>query len=185
MTTTTQNTRNGIDLDLLRETVGAIADDPGLGACKFRASNRWLGANHNCTSISEFFGAKQVMSHRQAFDLNADEPPILAGNDVGPNPVEYLLTGLVSCMTTSMVAHASVAGIRIDALESDIEGDLDLQGFLGLDEKVAKGFTDIRVSFRVRTDAEDLAKLQEFARFSPSYNTLVGGTRISIDIRRM
>ena len=59
--------------------------------------------------------------------LDADEPPILAGNDQGANPVEYLLRALAGCMMTTMVYHAAVEGIRIDELEMDLEGDLDLR----------------------------------------------------------
>ena len=55
----------------------------------------------------------------------ADDPPNLAGHDEAPNPVEHLLHALASCLTTSMVAHAAVRGIAIEALESELEGDRD------------------------------------------------------------
>ena len=129
------NRVNGINLNVLKETVSAIQGDPELGKCKFRARNKWIDANHNCTTISGFYGAKQEIAHKQEFELHADEPPILAGNDEGANPVEHLLHALASCVTTSMVAHAAVRGIHIEELESKLEGDIDLRGFLGLDAK--------------------------------------------------
>ena len=116
MTVTTTKRVNGINLDILNETVSAIQEDPDLGKCKFRARNKWIGGNHNCTTISGFYGAKQEMTHKQAFELHADEPPILAGEDEGANPVEHLLNALAGCVTTGIVAHAAVRGIHIEEL---------------------------------------------------------------------
>ena len=176
------NRVNGINLNVLKETVSAIQGDPELGKCKFRARNKWIDANHNCTTISGFYGAKQEIAHKQEFELHADEPPILAGNDEGANPVEHLLHALASCVTTSMVAHAAVRGIHIEELESKLEGDIDLRGFLGLDAKVPKGYTNIRVTFKVKTDGDNLQKLKNLAEFSPVYNTLIHGTKVDIQI---
>jgi len=171
---------NGVDLDTLMATVGAIKADPGLGFSRFRASNRWLGGNHNRSRVTGFHAARQEIAHRQAFEMDADEPAILAGNDEGANPVEHLLHALASCLTTSMVAHAAVRGIRIEALESELEGDIDLNGFLGLDASVPKGYTAIRATFRVKADPRDLDAIRELAAFSPVFNTLVSGTAVSV-----
>jgi len=122
------------------------------------------------------------IAHQQVFTMDADEPAILAGYDQGANPVEHLLHALASCVTTSMVAHAAVRGIEVKELESELEGDIDLRGFLGLDPDVPKGYTDIRVKFRVKAAKEDLPKLRELAGFSPVFNTLTHGARVSIDI---
>ncbi len=173
---------NGIDLDVLQETVNAIKKDPGLGACRFRASNRWLRANQNRTRVEGFYGAKQEISHEQPFELEADEPPILAGQDAAPNPVEHLLNALAACVTTSLVAHAAVRGIELRAVESEIEGDIDLRGFLGLAPDVPKGYTDLRVNFKVETDEQDMNRLKELAQFSPVFNTITHGANVDIRI---
>ena len=174
---------NGVDLDILGQTVSTIAGEPSLGQCKFRVSNRWVDGNHNRSTVTDFFGAGQDIPHTQTFELLADEPSILAGNDAGANPVEHLLHALASCVTTSMVAHAAVKGIAIEALESELEGDIDLNGFLGLDPDVPKGFTNIRVRFRVQTDPENLAILKRLCAFSPVYNTLTSGVKVDIDVQ--
>lgn len=85
------NSVNGVDLDALMETVGAMQKDPELGIARFRASNTWCDGNHNRSQVTGFYGAKQEISHAQKFDMEADEPPILAGHDQAPNPVEHLL----------------------------------------------------------------------------------------------
>jgi uncharacterized OsmC-like protein len=184
---TTQPTRivNGVDLDTLMATVQAIKADTGLGACRFRARNTWLHGNHNRTTVTDFHGARQDITHRQTFTMDADEPAILAGNDHAANPVEHLLHALASCLTTSMVAHAAVRGIRIEELESTLEGDIDLRGFLGLAADVPKGYTEIRAAFRVKARPEDMPRMRELAMFSPVFNTLTQGTRVQLAVEPM
>lgn len=176
------NRRNGVDLDILMETVNAIKADPELGASRFRARNIWLGGNHNRSTVKSFYGAKQEIEHKQTFRMDADEPPILAGNDEGANPVEHLLHALASCLTTSLVAHAAVRGIEVEELESELEGDIDLRGFLGLAADVPKGYTDIRVRFRVKAKPEDVPRLKELAKFSPVFNTITHGANVEVDV---
>jgi uncharacterized OsmC-like protein len=176
------NRINGINLSTLNETVESIRNDPELGKCKFRAQNKWIDATRNCTTVKGFYGAKQEIEHTQEFQLHADEPTLLAGDDQNPNPVEHLLNALASCVTTSMVAHAAVRGIHIEELESELEGDIDLRGFLGLAPEVPKGYTDIRITFKVKTDAENLEKLRSLAEFSPVYNTILNGARVDINV---
>jgi uncharacterized OsmC-like protein len=175
------NTVNGVDLDILMGTVQAITDQPELGKCHFRASNTWLGGSQNATSIGNFYGAGQENAHKQDFVFHADEPPVLAGSDEAANPVEYLLHALASCITTSLVAHAAVRGIHIEELESSLEGDIDLNGFLGIDPEAPKGYTDIRVTFRVKGDT-DPETLRELAEFSPVYNTITRGANVDIRV---
>lgn len=173
---------NGVDIDILAGTVNAIANDAELGACRFRATNTWLAGNHNRTTVAGFFGAKQEMAHRQTFTMDADEPAILAGHDQGANPVEHLLHALASCLTTSMVAHAAVRGIAIKSVESSLEGDIDLRGFLGLSPSVPRGYTAIRVGFRVEADPKDMDRIRELVKYSPVFNTLTQGTSVAVAV---
>ena len=180
--TTNDQYVNGIHMETLQGTVNAIDQEPDLGACKFRASNTWLGGNHNRTRITGFYGAKQEIAHKQQFELHADEPPILAGNDEGANPVEHLLNALAACVTTSMVAHAAVRGIHIEELESELEGDIDLRGFLGLSNDVPRGFTNIRVNFKVKADVDNMERLRRLTAYSPVFNTITQGAKVDIHV---
>jgi len=173
---------NGIDMDTLQGTVQAIQQDPELGSCRFRARNTWLGGNHNCSTITGFYGAGQEIAHKQSFELHADEPPILAGSDDGANPVEHLLNALAACVTTSMVAHAAVRRIHIEELESELEGDIDLRGFLGLSDDVPKGYTDIRVKFKVKADVDNMERLKRLTSYSPVLNTITQGANVAIQV---
>jgi uncharacterized OsmC-like protein len=181
-TMVSENKLNGVALDVLKETVSAIQKDPGLPQCKLRAHNRWIEGTQNCTSISDYYAAREEQRHQQPFELAVDEPPLLAGSDQAPGPVEYLLNALAGCITTSMVAHAAVRGIKIEELESVVEGDIDLRGFLGLANEVPKGFTNIRARFKVKTDAPNLERLKQLAEFSPVYNTISRGARVDIQV---
>ena len=99
--------------------------------------------------------------------------------------MEHLLHALASCLTTSVVAHAAVRGIRIEALESHLEGEIDMRGFLGRADDVPKGYTAIRAAFRVQADPEDLPRIRELAAFSPVFNTLAQGTRVDVEVASM
>jgi len=178
----TINKVNGVNVDVLQTTVDNIKQDPDLGKCRFHVRNKWLDGNHNRTIIKSFYGAKQENEHKQTFELDADEPPILAGNDEAPNPVEHLLNSLAGCITTSMVAHAAVRGIQIQELESEIEGDIDLRGFLGISKDVPKGYTDIRVKFKVKADTDNMERLKNLAEYSPTFNTLINGANVDIQV---
>ena len=176
------NRINDIDLDVLGETVTAIKADPDMGKCKFRARNTWLGGNHNMTEISDFYAGKEEMTHKKSFKLHADEPNMLAGHDQAANPVEHLLEALAGCLTTSMVAHAAVNGINIESLESSIEGDIDMRGYLGISNDIPKGFTNVRVAFKVKSDAKDAETLRRLAMFSPVCNTMTQGVKVDVKV---
>src|SRR5690625_6285490 len=68
------------------------------------------------------------------FEIVADEPEAIGGTDTGPNPVECVLAGLASCQQIAIKAHATVLGIDVDEVTVEAEGELDLQGFLGLSD---------------------------------------------------
>ncbi len=87
-------------------------------------------------------------------------------------------------MTTTMVYHAAVRGIKLEEVESELEGDLDLKGFLDLSDEVRPGYEEIRVNFKVKTDIENLERLKELIRFSPVYDVVSNGTRVKVQVER-
>ena len=87
-------------------------------------------------------------------------------------------------MTTTMVYHAAVRGIKLEEVESELEGDLDLKGFMDLSDEVRPGYQEIRVNFKVKTDIEDLERLKALIRFSPVYDVVSSGTRVKVQVER-
>ena len=145
-----------------------------------RIDGSWGG--HNRSTIQSFYGAGQEDNTRTTpFVLDAGEPPVLLGNDEGANPVEFVLHALAACLTTSLVYHAAARGIRIESVESTLEGDLDLQGFLGLSEQVRRGYKEIRVNFTIVSDAT-AEQLKELTKFSPVYDIVSNPVPVSISI---
>jgi uncharacterized OsmC-like protein len=152
--TISQTVRNGVDTATLFATLDAIKAQPEIARFQFRARNRWLSGAHNRSTVKEFYGGgAEDTSREQAFTLDAGEPVILLGADTGPNPAEYLLHALAACVTTSLVYTAAARGVRLTAVESTVEGDLDAQGAFGLSAEVRNGFQQIRVTVRIAGDA--------------------------------
>jgi hypothetical protein len=85
-----------VDVDVVKGVVKAVNVDPTLAKSQFRANNEWIEGGYNRTTITGFYSAGQEVSHAEPFALVADEPPILAGQDRGANPVEHLLNALAT-----------------------------------------------------------------------------------------
>jgi uncharacterized OsmC-like protein len=160
---------NGVNVDELFGTIDAVKNAPVIATFKFRANNEWIEGGHNRTAIHHFYGTQQEHEHKQVFDLDADEPPLLLGKDLGPNPVEYALTALASCVTTAIVYHAAARGVTIRSMESRLEGDIDLQGFLGVRDDVPRGYKEIRMYVNIDADAPP-EKLEEIVALGPTYS---------------
>lgn len=179
---------NGVAVNGLFSTIEAVRGTPSIAKFKFRIQNQWETGSRNCSTVVNFSGANQELSHPKPFLLRADEPAILLGNDTAANPVEYLLHALASCLTTSMVYHAAARGIQIEEVESDFQGDIDLHGFLDLDQNVRKGFQRIQVRFKIKADVPD-AQLQEIVQLgtghSPVFDSLTNGVPVSVTAERL
>jgi uncharacterized OsmC-like protein len=178
------NVVNGVNVDAVNSTVEAIKGDPDIAKFRFQLHNRWINGGHNQSTVDSFYGAKQENSHLRTFKLDADEPPMLAGEDLGANPVEHLLNALAACLTTTLIYHAAIRGIKIDELESELEGDIDLRGFLGLTNEVKKGYENIRVNFKVKTDEKNIDKLKALSKLSPVFDVTSHGTNVDVRIER-
>lgn len=179
---------NGVPVEDLTNTIAAIKATPSIAKFNFRIRNQWVDSSHNISTVDEFYGAGQEQTRARSFVLEADEPPVLLGHDTSANPVEHLLHALASCLTTSMVYHAAARGIEIEEIESTLEGDIDLHGFLELDKNVRQGFQGIRVKFKIKADVPD-SQLQELGQLgsghSPVFDSLSNGVPISVTTSRM
>jgi uncharacterized OsmC-like protein len=180
----TTNITNGVDVHKLHETVAAVKQNAELASFQFRIQNRWIDCGENRSHVLPFSAGGKVFAHRVGFTLTADEPEMLLGADTGANPVEHLLHALASCVTTSTVYHAAARGIKIERIESTLEGDLDLRGFLDLDPTVRKGYQNIRISLQIKAPNATEEQLRELSalgqRYSPVYDTLSKGVKVAI-----
>jgi len=144
---------NGVDVPTLFATIDAVDQTRELANFQFRATNKWETGTYSRTSITSFYGAGQDHDHTREFVVEADHPQVLVGEDRAPLPVELVLAGLASCLTGGIGNIASARGIELYSVESTIEGEIDLQGILGLNDEVRNGYQELRVDFRIEGDA--------------------------------
>jgi uncharacterized OsmC-like protein len=133
------------------------------------------------TTTRKIAGGLKVETSARSFSLICDEPMDSGGLDEGMTPVEALLGSLGSCMTIAAFILAGQKGIVLKDFSMDVEGDLDPDGFLGINEGVRKGFSEIRINIRLEADG-DPKEVEAFARFvesrCPVGDTLTGGVPI-------
>lgn len=179
------NIVNGVDVDALFSTIDAIKNQPVIATFKFSNKNKWLGGGLNRSEMAKFYGACQEHLHKRPFVLDNDEPPVLLGGDTAPNPVQYVLHALAGCLTSSLVYHAAARGIPIEEVESKLEGDLDLRGFLGMDETIRRGYQGIKVTFKLKGDLTEVQKneLVDMAQqYSPVFDIVSNGVPVTVGL---
>ncbi len=150
LTTTTRPPVNGIDLAGLDETVAAVAADPSCGQAAFRVTTEWKGQTRSETTVSSYTLAGERVARN--FTIVADEPMELLGTNTAPNPQELLMAAVNSCMMVGYVCQAAIRGITLDDCRIETEGELDLRGFLGLDERVPPGYRRIHYTVTLEGD---------------------------------
>jgi uncharacterized OsmC-like protein len=177
---------NGVNVSKLFGTVEAINGNPEIAKFNFKAKGKWVNGGHNRTSINEFYGACQNFQRQQPFVFEKDEPPVLLGEDNGANPVEYVLAALDGCLITSLIYHAAAKGIKINEVETSFSGDLNLHGFLGLNENTRNGYEKIKVEFKIKADAPK-EKLQELVQLaqkrSPVFDIVSHPTPVEVSLK--
>lgn len=163
---------NNVDLDTVAGLAAKIQEEPGVGATTWQARVAWTGGFRSEATIRDFA------------PVPSDEPAALGGDDQAPNPVEQLLAALGNCLAVGYAANAAAAGIEINALEIELEGDLDLHTFLGLREGNA-GYDSIRVGVHLDADAPRQALDQLHAKVistSPVGHSLGRAVPLQIDL---
>jgi uncharacterized OsmC-like protein len=183
---TTNKTVNGFHSEDITATINALKDNPGLAKFEWRVRNKWISGGHNRSTIQDFYGGgKEDTSRTAPFIEDNAEPPVLLGNNEGPNPVEFILHGLAGCMTTTMVLHAAAHGIAIDSVETKLTGDWDAQGFLGLDPSVRNGYKQIHIDFDIHGDLTEAQREQliSFAKKSPVYDIVTHGVPVHVGMQ--
>jgi uncharacterized OsmC-like protein len=177
--------RNGVNTPVLMATIDAVKDTPALGQFRFRASSKWVDGTLSETRIESFSGAGGDHTHKSEFRFAADHPTVLVGQDRGAVPVEFLLVGLSSCIMAGIGNIAAARGVTLTSVESRIEGDIDLQGILGISDRVRNGYQKLRITFDIKGDAppQKLREIVEQSRArSAVYDVLANGVPIDVAV---
>jgi len=171
--------KNAVSIAALAEYAAEVSDCPGQGMLRAGVALEWQSATRARVEARPMLLGDQRLSRNQQWMI--DEPRVLGGANLGASPQEQLLGGLGGCLMVAFVFAASVRGVQIGALTIEVEGEIDLGGFLGVHEEAPVGFKRIEYCFRVRADAsaELLEELRQQAeRRSPNAQTLRGGVAL-------
>lgn len=143
---TTNNLINGIDLNVLEEIERAGQTNREATKFTLTMNGDWNGGNKLTASTGPaVMGGQRDEDRAGRFTLISDEPVPLGG-DAGPNPVEYVLQALAGCYTASISMIAARRGIELDSVRLELEADVDLAAFFGIDPNVPPGASQIRVT---------------------------------------
>jgi uncharacterized OsmC-like protein len=170
---TTVSTLNAVDLAAVAGLANKIQESPEVAATTWRASVTWDEGFRSTASIRDFDA------------IGSDEPAALGGTDTAPNPVEQLLAALGNCLAVGYAAGASAAGVEINSLRVDLEGDLDLHTFLGLNPEGNAGYSAIRAKVELDSDAPaDVIEAlhRSVVGTSPVGHTLSRAVPVQIDL---
>jgi len=177
METERAKTINGVDLSRAQAMREAVMKQPKSAWAKFQARATWKTAFYNESTIDEFWLGGNKNSRVKPFGITSDHPPELMGTNKGALPPEILLDALSHCITNNFASYGAGMGIKIDSLVTQIEGDIDLQGTMGLPEpgKVRPGYQELRATYYIKSDAtmEQLEKLAKISEdLSPTRDSL-------------
>lgn len=152
----------GFNAAQLGTLIEKVRDDPAVGTTVCRAGAEWKQGLRSEATITR---------KDRAHVVPMDEPMSMGGSDTAPNMVEIVLGSYGCCLITGFVTNAALRGIQLEGVAIDVEGDLDLQGFLGLrdPDEVWPGYTEVRAKVRLTAPTATVEQLGElFAAVVPT-----------------
>src|SRR3954469_11544701 len=176
---------NGVNVQALLEAREVLAGAPDAAQFTWKASSKWENGVHSKTTINNFFGLGAEQSHKTEAVFDADHPEVFAASDNGITPIEYLLVGLVGCLTAGVASVAQNRGIQLRSVESTVEGNHDIRGILGVDSDVRNGFNDIKVTFKIDAEAsqqEIEALVAQSQKRSAVFDALTNPTEVTVEV---
>ena len=185
MTTTETPVNNGVNVEALLGAREALTETPEGARFEWRATSEWQNGTHSSSVVEGFFGLGEEQRHRTRYAFDADHPEIFASEDNGAAPVEYVLVGLASCLTAGIAAVAQNRQIQLNRVSATLEGEMDVQGILGIDSDVRNGFSGIKVTYDIDADAtpdEISAIVAQSQKRSAVYDLVTNPTNVSVEV---
>ena len=176
---------NGVNVEALIAAREALTAAPAAAQFKWRAACEWKNGTHSHSTVEGFYGLGEEQHRKTTFKFDADHPEVFASEDKGATPVEYVLVGLASCLTAGVAAIAQHRNIQLRSVTATIEGNMDLQGILGIDSDVRNGFGGIKVSYKIDADAkrEDIeALVAQSQKRSAVYDIVTNPTNVVVEV---
>jgi uncharacterized OsmC-like protein len=177
---------NGVNVEALLGAREAFKGDLSLTKFQWRARNEWVNGTHSRTVIDDFSGVGGPQAHKEPQVHHADHPELFAAEDNSSTPVEFVLHAIAACLTGGLAAVAANRGVQLNSVSSTIEGDMDIQGILGMDPEVRNGYSKVRVNFEIDADADEetvAALVQQSIKRSAVYDILTGATPVEVTVK--
>ena len=185
MSDTAKSVDNGVKVEALVAAREALTNAPAGAQFKWRAACEWKNGTHSHSTVESFYGLGEEQRRKKTFRFDADHPEVFASEDIGATPVEYVLVGLASCLTAGIAAIAQYRSIQLKSVVATVEGDMDLQGILGIDDEVRNGFKGIKVTYKIDADAsrEDIeALVAQSQKRSAVYDIVTNPTNVVVAV---
>ena len=185
MSVTDSPVDNGVNVAALLEAREALSGAPQAAQFQWRATCEWVNGTHSHSSVEGFFGLGEEQSHKTQFEYDADHPELFASEDNGATPIEFVLVGLASCLTAGIAAVAQNREIQLRSVKATLEGQMDVQGILGIDPEVRNGFSDVKVHFDIDADAtpeEIEALVAQSQKRSAVFDALTNPTDVTVSV---
>jgi len=188
MNNATPAAANGVNVEALLGARAALTEAPEGARFQWRAASEWVRGTHSRTTIDGYWGLGAEQKHRQPYCLDTDHPELFASEDKGITPVEMLLVGLAGCLSAGVAAVAQYRNIQLRSVKATLEAGMDVQGILGIDDKVRNGFDAVRVHFDIDADAtpEQIAALvAQSQKRSAVFDVLTNPTDVHVTARKV
>lgn len=166
--------KNNINISGISEFVHEVKDDNQQSEIKYGVNIDWISGMRTNAKVQNMKLGNQKLV--RDFNFNIDEPNQLLGLNSNPTPQEYLMAGIAGCMAVTFVAGASLMGITLDSLTLKMAGEIDLNGFLGINNLQNTGFKGFNCDFVVSgngTQEQYNLLLERVKKHSPNYATAV------------
>ncbi len=177
---------NGVNVGALLDAREALTEMPAAAQFQWKADCEWVRGTHARAKVQNFFGLGEDQQHCKEFAFDLDHPEVFAAEDKGITPVEYILVGLAGCLTAGIASVAQNREIQLNRVSCSVEGDMDLQGILGIDKEVRNGYSGIKVSFDIDADAskEDIeALVAQSQKRSAVYDIVTNPTNVQVEVK--
>ena len=185
MTITDSPIDNGVNVQALLGARDALAAAPEHAQFTWRASCTWRNGTHSRSTVTGFSGLGAEQQHRTTYEFDVDHPECFASDDNGATPVEYVLVGLVGCLTAGIASVAQLRGIQLRSVTGTIEGDMNILGILGADPEARNGFEGVTVRFSIDADAsrDDLqALIAQSQKRSAVFDIVTNPTNVLVEL---
>jgi uncharacterized OsmC-like protein len=185
MTITDSPVDNGVNVEALLGAREALSAAPEAAQFTWRASCTWRNGTHSRSTVAGFTGLGGEQQHRITYEFDVDHPECFASEDNGATPVEYVLVGLVGCLTAGVASVAQFRGIQLRSVTASIEGEMSVLGILGADPDVRNGFEAVSVRFTIDSDAsrDDLeALIAQAQKRSAVFDVVTNPTKVLVEL---